>query len=117
MVYTVKLLKDSCAACLLFFQSQVHLLHSVLALLFIRLRTTHLISEPINDKEFKDFPLPIPRHPNDLSHHLARDALERVPNKIKDVWRMAQAKGPGKVITLANGKETSFPSEHCCAST
>lgn len=39
----------------------------------------------------------------DLSHHLCRETRERKPNAIKNVWRMAQAKGPGKVITLANG--------------
>lgn len=50
----------------------------------------------------------------DLSHHLCRETRERKPNAIKNVWRMAQAKGPGKVITLANG--TLFcPSSPCSA--
>ena len=39
----------------------------------------------------------------DLSHHLCQETRERKPNAIKNVWRMAQAKGPGNVITLANG--------------
>ena len=46
----------------------------------------------------------------DLSHHLCRETRERKPNAIKNVWRMAQAKGPGKVITLANGKLAFHPS-------
>ena len=45
------------------------------------------------------------RKTGDLSHHLCRETRERKPNAIKNVWRMAQAKGPGKVITLANGKQ------------
>ncbi|KAF9792106.1 pyridoxal phosphate-dependent transferase [Thelephora terrestris] len=48
-----------------------------------------------------DFPAITPD--GDLSHHLCRETRERKPNAIKNVWRMAQAKGPGKVITLANG--------------
>jgi len=47
---------------------------------------------------------PDARKDGDLSHHLCRETRERKPNAIKNVWRMAQAKGPGKVITLANGK-------------
>ena len=47
---------------------------------------------------------PTVRKDGDLSHHLCRETRERKPNAIKNVWRMAQAKGPGKVITLANGK-------------
>jgi hypothetical protein len=44
------------------------------------------------------------RNDGDLSHHLCRETRERKPNAIKNVWRMTQAKGPGKVITLANGR-------------
>lgn len=47
------------------------------------------------------------RNDGDLSHHLCQETRERKPNAIKNVWRMAQAKGPGKVITLANGKLSS----------
>lgn len=47
---------------------------------------------------------PVVRNNGDLTHHLCRETRERKPNAIKNVWRMAQAKGPGKVITLANGK-------------
>ena len=47
---------------------------------------------------------PAVRSDGDLAHHLCRETRERKPNAIKNVWRMAQAKGPGKVITLANGK-------------
>lgn len=43
------------------------------------------------------------RNDGDLSHHLCQETRERKPNAIKNVWRMAQARGPGKVITLANG--------------
>lgn len=46
---------------------------------------------------------PAVRTNGDLSHHLCRETRERKPNAIKNVWRMAQAKGPGKVVTLANG--------------
>jgi len=49
------------------------------------------------------------RKDGDLSHHLCRETRERKPNAIKNVWRMAQAKGPGKVITLANGKLSLRP--------
>ena len=44
------------------------------------------------------------RKAGDLSHHLCRETRERKPNAIKNVWRMARAKGPGKIITLANGE-------------
>ena len=46
---------------------------------------------------------PAVRHDGDLSHHLCRETRERKPNAIKNVWRMTKAKGPGNVITLANG--------------
>lgn len=49
------------------------------------------------------------RSDGDLSHHLCQETRERKPNAIKNVWRMAQAKGPGKVITLANGKLLRLP--------
>lgn len=88
-------------ACLVFIQSYLGLIQGVLSLIF--LGRTHIISQPIKEKEFQKFIQPIPRTPGDLSHHLSLDARQRVPNAIKNVWRMAQARGPGKIITLANG--------------
>lgn len=89
-------------ACLIFIHSYLELLQGALTILL--LGRTHVISQPIKEKkDFKELILPIPRPFDDLSHHLSRDARERVPNAIKNVWRMAQARGPGKIITLANG--------------